>query len=306
MKSHTIWVEKHRPVTLDTYIGNDALKAKVGRMIASNDVPHLLFSGPAGTGKTTLSKIIAGSVACDKLYINASDENNVDTVRNKIKGFASTIGFEPLKIIILDEADYITPQAQAALRNLMETFSATTRFILTCNFVERIIDPIISRTQQFHIEPPTKVDVAKHVATILKTEHIEYQPSDVKLLVDSHYPDIRKVINECQSNTTDGKLKLDVEEIISGDTKLKIIDLLNQKGDPKKRFQDIRQSIADAGIRDFANFYTLLYERVDEYARGHVSPVILQIGEGQKGDALVVNKEINFMCTIINILQVVG
>lgn len=304
--SHSIWVEKYRPDTLDGYIGNDSLKSKVGKMIASGDVPHLLLSGPAGTGKTTVAKIIVKNIECDYLYINASDENNVDTVRNKIKGFASTMGFKPLKVIILDEADYLTQNAQAALRNIMETFSRSCRFILTCNYVERMIEPIISRTQQFHVVPPSKVDVAKHLVGILKKEGVEYTPSDVKLLVDAHYPDIRKVIGETQSNTVDNVLKLDAEEIVAGDVKLKVIELLNQKDDAKKRFTEIRQLIADAGIRDFADMYTLLYERVDEYAKGNVSQTILHIAEGQKFDGQVVNKEINMMATIINILQTVG
>ena len=303
---HYLWTEKYRPVALDTFIGNDNLKAKIGRFLATNDVPHLLLSGPAGTGKTTISKIIVKTIECDYLYINASDENNVDTVRNKIKTFASTVGFKPLKIIILDEADYITPNAQAALRNLMETFSKTTRFILTCNFVERIIDPIVSRTQQFHVIPPTKADVARHIVYILNQEKVSFQPELIKVLVDAYYPDIRKVINECQLNCRDGALKIDAEEVIAGDMKLKLIDLLSQKETSKKRFQEIRQLIADTDINDFSSVYSLLYEKVDKYAIGHISQVILAIGEGQKFDSQVVNKEINFMTTIINILQILG
>jgi replication factor C small subunit len=304
--SHTIWVEKYRPDTLEGYIGNDSLKSKIGKMIATGDVPHLLLSGPAGTGKTTVAKIIVKNIECDYLYINASDENNVDTVRNKIKSFASTIGFKPLKVIILDEADYLTQNAQAALRNIMETFSRSCRFILTCNYVERMIDPIISRTQQFHVVPPSKIDVAKHLVGILKKETVSYQTADVKLLVDAHYPDIRKVIGEAQSNTMNSALTLDAEEIVAGDVKLKVVELLNQKGDAKKRFIEIRQLVADAGIRDFADMYTLLYEKVDEYGKGHVSQVILHIAEGQKFDGQVVNKEINMMATLVNILQTIG
>ena len=142
---HTLWVEKYRPSNLDTYIGNDQLKSKVKVYLESGDLPHLLLFGKAGTGKTTLAKLLVNNIDCDYLYINASDENNVETVRSKVKNFASTMGFKDYKVIILDECDYITPNAQAALRNLMETFSKHCRFILTCNFVERIIDPIQSR-----------------------------------------------------------------------------------------------------------------------------------------------------------------
>lgn len=306
MTEHSLWTEKYRPDSLVGYIGNESLKSKVGRMISSADIPHLLLSGPPGTGKTTMAKLLVKNIDCDYLYINASDENNIDTVRNKIKSFASTIGFKPMKIIILDEADYITPNAQAALRNIMETFSRTTRFILTCNFVERIIDPIVSRTQQFHVTPPTKIEVAKHLANILKSENVTYEASDVKLLVDAHYPDIRKIINEAQLNTTNDQLKLDVDEIVSGDIKLRIIETLSSKESPKKKFQNIRQMIADANIRDFSDFYELLYSRVNEYAPTHISQVILHIAEGQKWDSQVVNKEINFCAMMINILQTIG
>lgn len=306
MKAHSLWVERYRPVDLTTFIGNDSIKQKIGRFIANGDIPHLLLAGPPGTGKTTLAKIIIKNIECDHLYINASDENNVETVRSKLKTFASSAGFKELKIVILDEADYITPSAQAALRNLMESYSRHCRFVLTCNYVERMMDAVVSRVQQFHVVPPTKIDVAKHLASILTQESVTYQVADVKLLVDAYYPDIRKVINEAQLHVQDGKLALDPEEIIEGDIKLKVIDVLNQKGDPKKRFQEIRQMIADAQIRDFSSIYTLLFEKVDDYGKGHVSQVILAIAEGQKFDGQVVNKEINMMSTVINILQIIG
>ena len=240
------------------------------------------------------------------LYVNASDENNVETVRTKIKSFASSVGFNPIKIIILDESDFLTPSAQAALRNMMETFSRTTRFILTCNYVERMIEPIVSRTQQFHITPPTKIDVAKHIAGLLKSEEITYVPTDVKLMVDAYYPDIRKIINECQLHTQDTTLVIDTSEVISNDVNLKIINLLAERGDTKRRFQEIRQLVADAGIRDFAQLFSLLYEKVDHYAQGNISQAILHIAEGHRWDSLVVSKEINFCATIVNLLSVVG
>ena len=165
---NSLWCERYRPTSLDTYIGNEHLKSKVSVYLESGDLPHLLLYGKAGTGKTTLAKILVNNIECDYLYINASDENSVDTVRNKVRGFASTMGFKDYKIIILDECDYITPNAQAALRNLMETFSKHCRFILTCNFVERIIDPIQSRCQSFQVIPPSKKEVALHIHNILK------------------------------------------------------------------------------------------------------------------------------------------
>ena len=166
MSSHGLWVERYRPQDLSTYVGNEHLKSKVERFLDDGNVPHLLLYGRAGGGKTTLAKIIVNSIECDYLYINASDERNIDLVRDKLKTFASSIGFKPMKIVILDEADYLNVNsAQPALRNLMETFSAHCRFILTCNYVEKIIDPIQSRCQTYKIIPPSKKDVALHAKT---------------------------------------------------------------------------------------------------------------------------------------------
>ena len=197
-KSHYLWCEKYRPQILDQYIGNQHLKDKVKRYLQSEDIPHLLLYGKAGTGKTTLAKILTKNIKCDYLYINASDENKVDDVRIKIKNFASSIGFNPLKILILDEADYLTPNAQAALRNLMETFSRHTRFILTCNYAERIIDPIQSRCQSYKIVPPSKKEVALHLKNILELENIDFELDDIAIIINSSYPDIRQIINSAQ------------------------------------------------------------------------------------------------------------
>jgi len=299
-----LWVEKYRPTTLDEYLGNDFLKARIGTYIASGDIPHLLFSGKPGTGKTTLAKIIATSIHCDYKYINASDENSVDTVRTKIKDFASVAGFSPLKIIILDEADYITLQAQMALRNLMETYAAHTRFILTCNYAERIAEPLMSRTQQYQIQPLTKADVAKYVANILKQESVQFHLDDFKLLVDAHYPDIRKIINECQLHNLNGWIEIHHNEIVAADYKLKILDVLKSKDDKKKKFQEIRQILANAHTQDFLDFYTLLYEKAPEIAPEHISQVILVVAEGLRDDVLARDKEINAMATLIKLLQI--
>ena len=301
---HTLWVEKYRPSNLDTYIGNDQLKSKVKVYLDSGDLPHLLLFGKAGTGKTTLAKLLVNNIECDYLYINASDENNVDTVRSKVKNFASTMGFKDYKIIILDECDYITPNAQAALRNLMETFSKHCRFILTCNFVERIIDPIQSRCQTFQVIPPNKNDVAKHLHNILTQENVDYDREDLAILVNSGYPDIRRVINGAQRQSVDGKLVIDKQSIVENDYKLKLLEIL-EKQDKKSAFNNVRQLLADAKVTDFADLFRLLYDEVDSYGKGHIAECILIIAKYELSDAQVVDKEINAMAMIIEILQTI-
>jgi DNA polymerase III delta prime subunit len=272
--------------------------------LESGDLPHLLLYGRAGTGKTTLAKLLVNNIECDYLYINASDENNVDTVRTKVKNFASTVGFKDMKVIILDECDYITPNAQAALRNLMETFSKHCRFILTCNYVERIIDPIQSRCQSFQIIPPSKTEVAKHLHSILIQENIMDSPEDIKVLVESGYPDIRRVINSAQRNVVKGRLKLDTSSIIQNDYKLKLLKILETQN-KKNAFKEIRQLLADNKITDFADLFRLLYDEVDGYGKGHLAECILIIARYELSDSQVVDKEINVMAMIIEILGVI-
>ena len=302
--SNTLWVEKYRPTTLDNYIGNEHLKDKVSVYLESGDLPHLLLYGKAGTGKTTLAKLLVKNIECDYMYINASDENNVDTVRTKVKNFASTIGFKDMKIIILDECDYITPNAQAALRNLMETFSKHCRFILTCNFVERIIDPIQSRCQSFQIIPPSRGEVAKHTHDILISENVTHEMDDLKVLIDSGYPDIRRIINSSQRNVVNGKLKLDTSSILQNDYKLKLVKVLKTQN-KKTAFKDIRQLLADNKITDFADLFHLLYDDVDDWGKGHVAECILILAKYELSDSQVVDKEINAMAMLIELLGVI-
>jgi len=302
--SDYLWVEKYRPSNLGTYIGNEHLKSKVSIYLESGDLPHLLLYGKAGTGKTTLAKLLVKNIECDYLYINASDENSVDTVRNKVRQFASTVGFKDLKVIILDECDYITPNAQAALRNLMETFSKHCRFILTCNYVERIIDPIQSRCQLFQIIPPSKTEVAQRLNQILEEEEINYELQDLKILIDSNYPDIRRVINSAQRNVVNLQLKLDTASVIQNDYKLKLLEILKTQ-DKKDAFKNIRQLLVDNQVRDFTDLFKLLYDEVDSYGRGHVAECILVIARYELSDSQVVDKEINAMAMIIELLGVI-
>jgi replication factor C small subunit len=298
--SHSLWVEKYRPKDLSTYIGNEHLKSKVGVYLESEDVPHLLLYGRAGTGKTTLAKIITNNIDCDYMYINASDENKVDDVRNKIKTFASSVGFKSLKVIILDECDYLTPNAQAALRNLMETFSKHCRFILTCNYVERIIDPIQSRCQSFKVIPPKRVDVARHLVHVLEQENVKYELDDIRLVTDASYPDIRRVINSAQRQVVDGKLKIDTSSIIQNNYKLQLIEHLSNGS----KLNDVRKLIADNSISDYSELYRLLYDEVEVYGKGKDSECIMNIAEAQYQDVHVVDKEINFMSLIIRLLRI--
>ena len=306
---HTLWVEKYRPDLLESYIGNEHLKSKIKLYLESGDLPHLLLYGRAGTGKTTLAKLLVNNIDCDQLYINASDENSVDTVRNKVRNFASTIGFKDMKVIILDECDYITPNAQAALRNLMETFSKHTRFILTCNYVERIIDPIQSRCQPFQIVPPSRKEVAVHLNNILKEESVTFEMDDVATLVNGGYPDIRRVINFAQRQVVDGKLSIDQNNLVAVDLNVnvfssQIVNVLKTQN-KKDAFITIRKMLADNQISDFADLFRLLYDEVDDYGTGHIAECILTVAKYQLSDAQVVDKEINAMAMLIELLGVI-
>jgi len=298
---HSLWVEKYRPTSLENYIGNDHLKSKVSVYLESGDIPHLLLFGRAGTGKTTLAKLLINNIECDYLYINASDENSVDVVREKVKNFASTLGFKDMKVIILDECDYITPNAQAALRNLMETFSKHCRFILTCNYVERIIDPIQSRCQSFQIIPPDRKQVAQHLANILTNENIEYDIKDIVTIVNSGYPDIRRVINGSQRQVVNSKLVIDENTITQSDYKTKVLDII-QTQDKKNAFQNIRQLLADSKVTDFSDLFRLMFDTVDDWGKGHIAECILILSKYQQSDAVVVDKEINVMAMFVEII----
>ena len=298
-QNNSLLVEKYRPSKLDNYVGNENIKKSISKYLDQNDIQNLIFYGPAGTGKTTLAKLIVQNLDCDHLYINASDERGIETIRDKVQSFASVASFSPLKVVILDEADFLTIQAQASLRNIIETFSRTTRFIMTCNFVERIIDPLQSRCQVLKIVPPTKKDVAKHLNWICNEESISHDVNDLVPLVNQYYPDLRKCINTIQLSTQDNILKLDQSVLVSSNYIDKVITELKSKAD----FKAIRQIIADANVNDFDELFKSLYKRASEYLPGKEGTVAILVNDHQYKANFRIDKEINCMSLISNLIN---
>jgi len=305
MKENSLFVEKYRSKTLDEYVGNEQLKQIVHQYLKNNDLQNLLLYGTPGTGKTTLAKLIVNNFDCDYLYINASDERGIDTIRDKVQGFASSASFKPIKIIILDEADFLTIQAQASLRNIIETYSRTTRFILTCNYLERIIDPLQSRCQVLKITPPSKKEVAQHISTILDQENVNYELEDLALVVNKHYPDIRKILNTCQVNNVEGTLKIDKTVLASNSYKDGVLKEL--KSPSKSSFKNIRQILADSNLDDFEEIYRFLYDNLDEYGNNDLAKamIVIEIESYMYHANFRIDKEINTMALICAILKII-
>ena len=297
-RENTLLNERYRPDNLDNYVGNSNLKSTLAKQLSQNDIQNYLFYGPAGTGKTTLAKLIVNNLDCDSLYINASDERGIETIRDKVSGFASVASIKPLKVVILDESDFLTIQAQASLRNVIETFSRTTRFILTCNFVERIIDPIQSRCQTFKIVPPTKKEVAVHITGICDKENIGYEIPSIGKLVNKYYPDIRKMLNTVQASTVDGHLQLDDSLLVSSSYMSSVLDELKQSN-----YKNIRQIIADSGVDDYEELFRFLYENASEYMPNKEGTAAILINEHLYKSNFRIDKEINLMSLIQNLIN---
>ncbi|MDB4343475.1 AAA family ATPase [bacterium] len=300
MIEHSIWNERWRPQSLETYVGNQEIKDRISKCIEDNDIPHLMFHGKAGTGKTTIAKLIVKNIDCDFIYINASDERGIDTVREKITGFASTMSFKPLKVVILDEADYLMNSAQAALRNVIETFSKNTRFIFTCNYIERIIDPLQSRCETYKINPPSKKEVALHLVNILNKEGVSFDKQAIASIVNRYYPDIRKVINTTQGAVKDNALTFKDTSKEDADYLNKMLAILKQPSN--KSFNQIRQIVADNGVGEFDNAFRFLFDNLDKYAKS-APTIAIVIAEYQFRSATAPDKEINFFGCIASIIN---
>jgi len=301
MKENTLYVERFRPTELKYYVGNETVKDTIQKYLDQGDIQNFIFYGPAGTGKTTLAKIIVKNLDCDYLYINASDENGIDTIREKVKGFASAASWKGIKVVILDEADFITIQGQAALRNVIETFSRSTRFILTCNFIERIIDPLQSRCQVLKIVPPTKMDVYNHLTWILTDQlSLSYTPEDIKNLIVKYYPDMRKMLNVLQMSVKDDAVVLD-DTVLTSNNYIK--DVLKELAQTKPNFQKIRQAIIDSNTKDFEELYRNLFDYASKYIPGREGSVAIILNEHLYQANFRIDKEINIASCIAKIIE---
>ena len=299
MKQHSLWIEKYRSENLEQYIGNDAVKDRIAACIEANDIPHFIFAGTAGTGKTTLAKLIVKNIQCDYLYINASDENGIDIIRDKVKGFASTSTFQALKVVILDESDFLTQPAQAALRNLIEEYSMVTRFVLTCNYIERLIEPLQSRCEIHILKPPTKGAVAKHICTnILDVEGVTYDVQDVVKVINEFYPDIRSVIKVLQSNVRDSKLTITT---LDDNWTKQLIQILIKR--EKNAWYQVRQLVADAQVDDFQTAYRYMFDHMTEFSYGNDAQLSVILDDFIWRSSVVPDKEINFAAAIAKVLD---
>jgi DNA polymerase III delta prime subunit len=301
-----LWVEKYRPATIDGYVFRDNhQKEQVQSWIKQGTIPHLLFSGNAGIGKTTLAKILFNELEIqdlDILEINASRTNSVEDVRDKIVNFVQMIPFGDFKVVLLDEADYLSPNAQAALRGVMEEYHTTARFILTCNYPNRIIPALHSRCQGFHIERVDTDEFTARVATILMEEAVEFDLDTLDTFVKATYPDLRKCINTVQMNSLEGKLhtpeKGDTGE---QDYKLEMVELFK-----KGKISEARKLVCgQARPEEMEEIYRWLYDNVAIFGEEPLQEkAILIIKQGLVDHTLVSDPEINLAATLIRLSHI--
>jgi DNA polymerase III delta prime subunit len=300
---NNLYVEKYRSKSLEEFIGSDDVKNKFQEFIDTQEIPNILLYGSPGCGKSTLAKILVNNIDCDKLIINASDERGIDIIRDKIKGFVVSRSFKKWKIVILEEADGILEASQKALRVLLEEYSEHARFILTCNYVGKIIPAIQSRCQSFSIIPPSKVDIAKHVGYILKQENITFEAKDIVSIVNLHYPDIRKVLNTCQASIIDNtvstnKLQQTEEDKVLHD----IIQTLTSKD--KTKYTKLRTLVQSLQTDNYDNVYKFLFDNIETYT-SNIPTCIIIIAEYMYQNNFVMEKDITLTACLYKLTEVI-
>ena len=299
-----LWTEAYRPNTVADYVFRDnAQRAQVQSWVTSGAIPHLLFSGSPGVGKTTLAKVLLHELEVDDydiLEINASRENSVDTIREKITNFVATMPFGDFKVVLLDEADYISPNGQAALRGVMETYHASARFILTCNYPNRIIPALHSRCQGFHIEKIDQTEFTARMATVLLTEGVQFELDVLDTYVKATYPDLRKCLNMCQMNSTEGTLTApNGDEGGSQDYKLAVVDLFKAG-----KIREAR-ALLTTSVRpeDMEELYRWMYDNLELWGDTdeQMDKAILAIRTGLVNHSFVADPEINLSATLVEL-----
>jgi replication factor C small subunit len=301
-----LWTEKYRPKTIADYVfRDDAQRKQVQGWVDSKAIPHLLFSGAPGTGKTTLAKVLINMLDIDEydvLEINASRENSVENVRDKITNFVQTMPFGEFKVVLLDEADYISPNGQAALRGVMETYASSSRFILTCNYPNKIIPALHSRCQGFHIEKIDHTEFTARIATVCVEEGVEIDIDTLDSYVKATYPDLRKCLNLCQMNTVDGKLiKPNEGDSATADYKLAVVDLFKQG----KIIEARKMLCSQVRPEEMDELFRWMYDNLQLWGetQEQQDSAILIIAKGLRNIPMVADQEINLAATLVELCQ---
>jgi DNA polymerase III delta prime subunit len=304
-RENHIWCEKYRPAKIEDCVLSKATKETFGEYVKAGKIPSLLFCGTAGTGKTTAARAICNEIDADWIIINCSDERGIDTLRNKVKQFASTVSFtESKKVIICDEADYLTPEAQAAFRGIIEEFSNHCSFIFTCNFKNKIISAIHSRCAVFEFKIPSdeKQEVAKQIfrrmCWVLDQEGIEYEKPAVAALVQQHFPDFRKTLNELQRYSLKGVIDTGILTAQNSESYTEVIAALKNK-----KYSDIRKWVSQNSDVDaqkiLRDLYDALYSKVDPKS---IPTMVLTVAEYSYRAAFVMDPEINTMACLTQLM----
>jgi len=302
-----LWVEKYRPKTVEGYVfRDDEQRAQINAWISDKSIPHILLSGSPGVGKTTLAKLLIhelGVQGHDVMELNASRERGIDVVRNRVTNFAGTMGFGGFKVVLLDEADYMTPDAQAVMRGVMEEFSDNCRFIMTCNYPNKIIPALHSRCQSIHIPKLDRVAFTERVATVLITEGVELDLDTLDSYVTAAYPDLRKCLNSVQQNSIDNNLRKPSERSVdTSDYKLKAVDLFKNG-----KIIDGRRCIVDnATVGDVDEMFRWMYDNLQLWSTTQEGQdeAIKIIRNGLANHTLVADVEINLSATMVELTSI--